>query len=365
MQSHGFEVMAVSAYGLEVDELKRRGIPHTVIPFTRSITLWQDLRCLFKLIRLIRKFRPGIVHTHTPKAGLLGMMASWICRVPLRMHTVAGLPYQESKGFRKSILRITELVTYGFAQKVYPNSNGLKLFMKTQFPYYARKYRVIGRGSTNGVDVSYFTVKDDLLTEQARLRHRHKIPKDDFVFCFVGRMVRDKGLTELVQAFAQLSEQKADTWLLLVGHYEDTVDPLPDEIQKQIGDHRRIVHTGFQSDIRPSVSASDALVLPSYREGFPNVLLQAGCLQKPCIATNINGCNEIIRDQLTGLLIPAKDVQALKSAMMKLYTDRDWGLKAGIESRNFISKNFDQSYIWNEILNEYQTLVHKNTQTKS
>ena len=354
MQLHGFDVLAVSADGPEVSELTHLGIPHEVIPFTRSITLWKDLHCLFRLVRLIRKFHPDIVHTHTPKAGLLGMMAAWICRVPYRMHTVAGLPYQETQGLRRAILRITELATYSFARNVFPNSNGLLRYMQAEFPFHIRKYKVIGRGSSNGVDVNHYTVNDNLLVEQTHTRSRNNIPGDHFVYCFVGRLVRDKGIAELVQAFAQLSEQWNDVWLFLVGHFEQDHDPLPPDIKEQIIRHRRIIHEGFQRDIRPWVLASNVLVLPSYREGFPNVLLQAGCLLKPCIATDINGCNEIIQDQLTGLLIPTKDVQSLKSAMTKLYTDRNLGVRAGKDARNFISKNYDQLYIWNEILKEYQ-----------
>lgn len=356
MQAKGYEVFTVSADGPELPDLKNQGIDHTIVPFTRTITPWQDLVCLLKLISLIRELRPDIVHTHTPKAGLLGMVAARVCMVKIRLHTVAGLPYQESRGWRKAVLRLAETATYAFASRVYPNSRGLEDFMKSEFPKYSDKYHVIGRGSSNGVDTAYFSPGPN--SQSDLLRGILHISKEDYVYCFVGRMVKDKGLTELVNAFVEIAE-KRNIWLLLVGHFEQDLDPLPEPIRKQISDHPRIIHAGFQSDIRTWVQASDVLVLPSYREGFPNVLLQAGCLQKPCIATDINGCNEIIQDHVTGLIVPVKNVRALSEAMVELYNGKEWGRLAGIEARKFISKNFEQSYIWNEILNEYQTLVHQ------
>lgn len=354
MQANNWEVLAVSANGSEVNEIKKSGIPHKCIAFTRTITPWRDVICIWGLIKVIREFDPVIIHTHTPKAGLLGMIAAWVCRVPVRLHTVAGLPLMEAKGAKRWLLKQTERLTYACATSVYPNSVGLLRFLSTTFKPFKSKFRVIGKGSSNGIDLSYLKKNESLRTLANQIRVSSQIPMGDFIFCFVGRIVKDKGLMELIMAFDELINEGKSCWLILIGHFEPDLDPLPKSIVTQIKSHPNIIHTGFQSDIRPWVLTSDALVLPSYREGFPNVLLQAGALEKPCIATNINGCNEIISHNKTGLLVPPKDTYELKSAMLKLYNNRDWGVNAGIKARTFISGNFDQDYVWREILREYQ-----------
>lgn len=357
MQSQAMEVMAVSAHGPEVASIKQEGIPHAIIPFTRTITPLQDFLCLLRLVKLIRTFKPQIVHSHTPKAGLLGMITAWLCGVPIRLHTVAGLPLMEAKGIKRWVLRLTERLTYSCATKIYPNSNGLLKFIQAEFKTQNSKLKTIGSGSSNGIDLGYFAVTSDLKVEAIRTRERIKIKGDEFLFCFVGRMVKDKGLVELIQAFVKIHDSGKKVRLLLVGHFEDDLDPLPKEIRALINTHEGIVQAGFQPDVRPWIIASDVLVLPSYREGFPNVLLQAGALHRPCIATNINGCNEIILDGRTGWLVPAKDGIALQAAMEKVLSDPGWRAEAGNEARKFIAENFEQSYMWNEILLEYKRLL--------
>lgn len=357
MQSQAMEVMAVSAHGPEVSSVKHEGILHAIIPFTRAITPVQDLLCLIRLVKLIRTFKPQIVHSHTPKAGLLGMLAAWLCRVPIRLHTVAGLPLMEAKGIKRWILQLSERVTYACATQVYPNSRGLMDFIRLEVKTYISKLKIIGKGSSNGIDLRHFDITSDLKVEANRARERFKIEDDEFVFCFVGRVVRDKGLMELIQAFLKIYNSGTKVKLLLVGHFEDDLDPLPKEIREIIDTHDGVVQVGFQSDVRPWIIASDAMVLPSYREGFPNVLLQAGALQRPCIATDINGCNEIILDGKTGWLVPAKDSIALQAAMERVLSDRGWRAEAGREARKFIAENFEQSYVWSEILKEYKRLL--------
>jgi len=354
MQVQGFELLAVSADGPEVNEITKQGIPHAVVSFTRKITPIRDLYCLLQLITIILKFKPDIVHAHTPKAGLLGMIAAWICRVPIRMHTVAGLPMTEARGLKKSILKMSEKLTYHCATSVYPNSKGLHDYILKKFKVPNSKFKTIGKGSSNGIDLDYFKKTDALIKLSAGVRMRYGIDKDDFVYCFAGRVVKDKGITELINAFIKIDKEKRGVWLFLVGHFEDELDPLQQDIKLAITSHPRIIHPGFQQDIRPWIIACDVFVLPSYREGFPNVVLQAGSLEKPSIASDINGCNEIIRDSQTGILVPAKDTEALQRAMMSLLSNRDDGVKMGIASRKFIGAHFDQSYIWQELLMEYQ-----------
>ena len=372
-QQQGFDVLTVSADGPEVKDLIADGVPHQVVPMTRMITPMQDLICLWQLIHVIRKFKPGIVHTHTPKAGLLGMMAAWMCRVPVRMHTVAGLPLMEAKGVKRMVLKLTESITYACASKVYPNSLGLLRFMVAEFQipdsrfqigersnthkFGIRnlKFEIIGRGSSNGVDSNHFLRTPPLLDAGRAIRDRYQIPDEAIVFCFVGRVVKDKGIIELVEAFRKLADV-VDARLLLVGPYEQELDPLPEGVMYYIQNDSRVIAAGFQHDVRPWLLTSDVFVFPSYREGFPNVVMQAACLEVPCIVSDINGCNEIIEDQVSGLIVPPKNAAALYDAMSQMAQHKEMREHCAMKSRNFVKENFDQQFVWGELLREYQGL---------
>lgn len=356
MQEQGFEVLAVSASGPETAYITSRGIQHKVIEMTRKITPVQDIVSLIKLVALILEFRPDIVHTHTPKAGLLGMMAAWICRVPTRFHTVAGLPLMEATGLKRKLLLFTEQITYACSTAVYPNSQGLLDFIKSNVPAGRKKSAVIGKGSSNGIDSTFFSASESVKKEAAVVRSQHSIRADETVFCFVGRIVRDKGIDELVEAFERI-DGNIPARLLLVGPFEDDLDPVSAKTRNSIENNERIITLGYQNDVRPAMAASDVFVFPSYREGFPNVVMQACCLQLPSIVSNINGCNEIIKDQVTGLIIPVKNADSVYQAM-KFMTDnsesrRDFAARA----RKFVVENFDQQYLWNLLLAEYKKHV--------
>jgi glycosyltransferase involved in cell wall biosynthesis len=346
-QAQGFDVLAVSADGKEVADLKADGIQHCVVPMSRKITPVQDLVSLYRLIRLLRKFKPDIVHTHTPKAGLLGMMAAWICRVPVRMHTVAGLPVMEAQGLKRKVLIQTERITYACATHVFPNSRGLTTFIEQ---YIARgpKFKIIGKGSSNGIDTAVFAPTQVLAEKSSALRAQHGIQKDDVVFSFVGRIVKDKGVTELLSAFRKILEEEGSRrhFLLMVGPFEQDLDPLPAVDFDFLHQHPRVIMAGFQSDVRPWIKASDVFVFPSYREGFPNVVMQACCLEVPCVASDINGCNEIIANGATGLLVRPKDAEALHRCMCELAADAAKRQHFAAASRRFVTENFDRQFVW-------------------
>jgi glycosyltransferase involved in cell wall biosynthesis len=349
----GFEVLTVSADGSEVQELRALGIKHKVVSMTRSITPLRDLIAVVQLIQVIRKFKPHIVHTHTPKAGLLGMIAAWMCRVPVRMHTVAGLPVMEATGVKRKILLVTERITYACASKVYPNSKGLLDFIQSTFArYFETKFKIIGKGSSNGIDTTFFSRSPELEANAKAIREKYEITEDAIVFSFVGRLVRDKGLVELVEAFKKLT---IPSRLLLVGPFENHLDPLPDEAMKFLQTDSRVILAGFQHDVRPWMMASDVFVFPSYREGFPNVVMQAACLELPVIASDINGCNEILQHEQTGLLVPVKNTEALHTTMLELASNSAKRKKLAEQSRAFVVNHFERKYVWSELLKEYNT----------
>jgi len=366
MREHGFDVFTVSAPGKEVAEVEKEGVPHIAIPFTRKITPWQDLRCLYQLCQFIRRERPDIIHTHTPKAGLIGMLAARLCNVPVRMHTVAGLPLMEATGLKKRILEFTEVITYACATHVYPNSAGLKRYIEKNFGIGSPKLKVIGKGSSNGIDTGYFSISENLLKESQSIRQQHALNANDVVFCFIGRVVRDKGIVELVQAFQTVRRNRmasaqhleaSGTKLLIVGPFEQDLDPLPREVLQFIKDDPDVVLAGFQRDVRPWLMAADVFVFPSYREGFPNVVMQASLLKVPSIVSDINGCNEIITARETGLIVPPKNEVALAAAMEQLATDKVMRQNFARRASAYVAENFDRNVVWESLLDEYRRAV--------
>ena len=355
VKSQGFEVYTVSAKGPEIDEMSQReGVKHHCIPMTRSITPLRDLASLVLLVKYIQKIKPDIVHTHTPKAGLLGMLASAICKVPCRLHTVAGLPLMEAVGFKFHLLKFTEYLTYKFATGVYPNSANLKDYIAENIKVDVNKLHIIGYGSSNGINLDYFKKTEPISNAGNQLRLKYNIKNNQIVFTFIGRVVRDKGVNELVHAFKSLSRKDQNIYLLIVGDFESSLDPLEREVLEEIETNTQIITTGFQKDIRPYLAITDVFVFPTYREGFPNVLLQACAMGVPCIATDINGCNEIITSKEHGLLIQPKSVDALVNAMTQLWKDIDLKEKYGTLARSHVAEKYDQQYVWKEIIREYK-----------
>lgn len=362
MREHGFDVISMSADGKEVADVVRDGTKHIVIPLTRKITPFQDLKCLWQLVREIKRIKPDIVHTHTPKAGLLGMMAARICDVPVRMHTVAGLPLMEASGAKRKVLELAERITYACAHGVYPNSIGLKKFIEQHFHIPSQKLKVIGRGSSNGIDTVFFDRTAALELNAKDLRAKYNIRETDIVFSFVGRIVRDKGIVELATAFRKISEtidlgdtlSERKSFLMMVGNFEEDLDPLPPEIVEFLMTDKRVILAGFQTDIRPWLMASDVFVFPSYREGFPNVVMQASLLRVPCIVSDINGCNEIVQDGMMGVVIPPKNVDALVGAMKMMQSDDEKRKVYAAAARDFVVDNFKREFIWDALKEEYE-----------
>jgi glycosyltransferase involved in cell wall biosynthesis len=353
MSDH-FEVLAVSSPDTMLEQVGvREGVRTAPIVMTRAITPVKDIKALWQLYRLLKKEKPAIVHTHTPKAGLLGMMASRLAGVPIRLHTVAGLPLMENTGVKRKLLDFIERLTYSCATGVYPNSKHLAGFILQNRFCKAKKMKVLGNGSSNGINTRFFQPDSALNKAACALKKKFGLTEKDFVFVFVGRLVKDKGIEELVEAFSQLKEKYPHIKLLLVGPYEPERDPLAPATRKVIETDKSIIHAGFQQDIRPYLMISQALAFPSYREGFPNVPMQAGCFNLPSIVTDINGCNEIIEDEKNGLIIPAKHVPELRLAMERLLTNPALFLTLQSNARQMIVDRYEQKYLWQLLLKEY------------
>ncbi|MDP2042096.1 MAG: glycosyltransferase family 4 protein [Algoriphagus sp.] len=357
MKTQGWEVIMVSADGREVAQaIKNEGVRHEVIPFTRRITPLDDLRCIWKLIQLFRREKPDIVHTHTPKAGLLGMIAANLAGVTIRIHTLAGIPAMAAEGRKKTLLESIEKWTYSNATEVWPNSVGLRKFVLQKELCSEYKLRIIGKGSSNGVDLEKFN--REVLKENHLVAATMRIMpgEDDYIILSVGRLVKDKGIEELVAAFLN-SKIVNKSKLVLLGAFEQDLDPLSPETVQTIQDHPRIIQIDWSDHVAHYLALADVLVHPSHREGFPNVILEAGAMQVPVICSDIIGNTDIIAQQKTGLIFPVKDALVLKEALEFGFVKRDKMAYYAANLYDEIINNYDRNFLQKEIYNNYQRLL--------
>lgn len=356
MSKNGFDVVGVASNGKALADVSQdENIGVIGINMTRKITLFKDILSVYNLYKVIRKEKPIIVHSHTPKAGIVSMLASKLADVPIRLHTVAGLPLMEAKGNKRKLLNFVEKVTYACATNVYPNSQGLFQFIVNEELVSFNKLKVIANGSSNGIDTSYFDSVYVSEVQRHELLANLDINKNDFIFVFVGRLVGDKGINELIEAFSKINDCKVK--LLLVGDFEHDLDPLFKETINKIDRNQNIISVGFQKDVRPYFAISNCLVFPSYREGFPNVVMQGGAMGLPSIVSNINGCNEIIEEGINGTIIPVKDTKSLFESMLKMVNNEHWRRQLASNARDKIVSRYEQQVVWEAILNEYKSLL--------
>lgn len=350
-----YEVTAISSDKFNLEQVGRlQGVPTFHVEMTRKITPFQDLKAVWQLYNYFKKEKPFIVHTHTPKAGTVGMIAAQLAGVPHRLHTIAGLPLIETSGFKRLVLNFVEKITYACATKIYPNSFGLEEIIIQEKFCKPEKLKVIGNGSSNGINTSYFN--SDLFSKEENLKLKTNlgIATYDFVFIFAGRLVGDKGINELVAAFKKLKTQNLK--LLLVGSLESNLDPLLKNTLQEIKENPNIISVVFQKDVRPYLAISNCLAFPSYREGFPNVVMQAGAMGLPSIVTNINGCNEIIVEGKNGIIIPVKDIEAIYLAMKNILENNNFRNYLKQNARPMIVSRYEQQGVWEAILAEYKSL---------
>lgn len=350
MLSEHYEVVGVSSPGEELDKVaQREGIRTIAVPMERKISPFKDLVSLFRLIRLFHREKPWMVHSLTPKAGLLAMTAAWICRVPVRIHMFTGLFFPTTTGLKQKILMATDSITCACATNVLPEGKGVKKDLE-QFHITSKPLQIIGNGNINGIDLEFFDRTPEVMEQAEKYRKEEVV-----TFCFVGRIVRDKGMNELVAAFQRMHQAYPNTRLVLVGPFEEKLDPVLPETRQAIEQQAAIEWMGWQNDIRPFLAASDVFVFPSYREGFPNVVLQAGAMGLPSIVTDINGSSEIITEGVNGFIIPSQNEEALYKAMEKLL-DTEERRKLAQQARPQIANRYERKALWKELLKFYRSL---------
>jgi glycosyltransferase involved in cell wall biosynthesis len=358
MQENGFLVHLVSSPGPEITAVMRsEGCGLTSIAMTRSITPFQDFLSMIRLWFLFFKMKPAIIHTHTPKAGLLGMLAASLAGVPIKLHTIAGLPWMESKGVKKNLLKQVERLTISLSTRVHVNSQHLLNFMRFEgLDPNPSKLKIIGNGSSNGIDTDYYSRANVSFEQIEEIRKVAKPGSNAFVWLFVGRLVGDKGIFELIEAFLHVQAQHPEDQLWLVGPFENK-DRLKSSILNTINNNKNIINWGYCDDVRPFFAAADVLVFPSYREGFPNVPMQAAAMECPMILSDINGCNEIVEHNVNGMLVPVKNPDALTDAMLLMRNNPDLRKYFADNSLAIIKKKYSNQAIWTLLEAEYKELI--------
>lgn len=340
--SEEYEVVAMSSPGELLDVVEQReGVRCIRIKMERHISPLKDLVSLFRIVRIFQKEKPDIVHSMTPKAGLLCMIAGWITKVPVRIHTFTGLVFPSATGLKRQILIATDRLTCICATHVIPEGEGVKNDMLNN--HITRKpLRVLGYGNVRGVDMTYYDRTPEVMRLVKELRDETLT-----TFVFVGRIGRDKGIEELCKAFDKLSKDHGSTRLWIIGPDESDVDPIPESARTIIRENAHIQTLGMLRDeqLLAHYAAADCFVLPSYREGFPNTVLEAGAMGVPSIVTNINGSREIIIEGENGTIVPPHDAFALFEAMKGMTENPDECKRMAGNARRLVAERFEQGYV--------------------
>lgn len=358
ISENGYEVIGVSVPNEVLDDVaEREGIRTLGIKMSRSISLINDLISLISFYRLCKKEKPDIVHSITPKAGLIGMLGAKIAGVPIRMHTFTGLIFPSKKGLLRYILiKIDQLLCWA-ATNIYPEGDGVKQDL-INYKITKKQLNIIANGNINGVNLQYFNTEFISNKEKSNLKTKLGISENDFIYLYVGRITRDKGINELIQAFTMIKQENIkNIKLIMVGNYDQKHNTIRKSIYETMRQDKDIILTGFQKDVRPYYVIADLFTFPSYREGFPNVVLQANAMELPCLVTNINGSNEIIEEGVNGTIIPIKDVHSLKAAMITMLGNRGLLNNMKQNCRKVVVDKYDQNIVWEALIKEYKTLL--------
>ena len=358
MHAHGFDTTGVSSRG-PFQRLFAREEPVDLltIDMPRRITPLRDLVAVTQLTQAIRRVRPTIVHAHTPKGGLIGMLAARAAGVPVRMYHMHGLPFMTATGRRRRLLRTTERISCALADRVICVSHSLRAAALEHGLCAPEKILTLAGGSANGMDaIGRFAPGEDDAERRVAVRAAWGVPADGTVVAFVGRIVVDKGVRELEAAWADIRTRHPTAHLVLAGP-EEPQDAVPPAVLERLRCDPRVHLLGHVDEPRDVYVAADVLVLPTYREGFPTVLLEAGAMGLPVVSTFVPGCVDAVVEGETGLLVAARDSSALVDALERYLSDPALRARHGAAARLRVLREFEQRRIWEALRSEYERLL--------
>lgn len=350
-----YDVQLLSSSGERLTEMgEKYGVITHAVDMHRRLSPLKDIKSLWKIIKVLCKEKPDLIHSMTPKAGLLCMVAAWITRVPVRVHTFTGLVWPTETGFKRKLLMLTDRITCACATHVIPEGEGVKNDLLNN-GITKKPIRVLGYGSVKGVDMERFSLRPEVMEKAKSFKSANL-----FTFVFVGRIVSDKGINELCEAFNRFSKVYPDTRLFMIGRFEDEIDPITEKARAIIQNNSSIMAVGPQygDDLLAYYAASDCFVFPSYREGFPNTVLEAGAMGLPSIVTDINGAREIVVEGENGTIIPPKDPDELYAAMERMLTDENWRTTLAGKARQMIMDRFEQGFVQRCLLEYYEEILN-------
>jgi glycosyltransferase involved in cell wall biosynthesis len=357
LERRGFEVTVITAPGPLLDQVEQREqVRVRGVPMRRDPAPVADCVSLLRLVRELRRLQPDLVIAGTPKAGLLGVVAARLARVPVVIYLLRGLRFEGAHGAKRLILAATEHVAGALSHRVFANSHSLRRQFVSLGCASPEKTWVPGAGTSNGVDVERFRPTDASRAWAAAERKRLGIPSSAIVVGFVGRFVRDKGLIELLEAFRQAARRIPELWLVLIGDF-DATDPVPDETRRELEQHPRIRLTGFVAEPAPYYGVMDIFGFPSFREGFPNAPLEAAAAGLPVVAFSATGTIDAIVPGETGELVPIGDATAFSEAMARYALDPDLRQRVGAAAQARVGRHFKREVVWQSLADEYARLL--------
>ncbi|MGA2850547.1 MAG: glycosyltransferase family 4 protein [Terracidiphilus sp.] len=352
LREEGFQVTLVSSPGELSNRIaKMEGVEAISIPISRGIAVMADVVTLVRLWMLLRRVKPDMTEFSTPKAGLLGTLAARTAGVPRRVYMLRGLKLERSRGWKRQLLLMSERLAAACADVVLCNSVSLRAEALALGVSSDAKLRLLGSGSSNGVDVQRFKPGPNELGPSLGLS------PEAVVVGFVGRLTRDKGVPELIEAFEAIVAAKPNARLLLVGWFDESEDALSEDLKERIKAHPRIHMTGFVNDTAPYYRAMDVMVLPTWREGFPNVVLEAAATGIPVVTTTATGSRDSVVPEVTGLLIPPGYPEAISEAVVRLLRDGDLRWRMGRAARAWVLEHFVDERVLGRTANFYRTLM--------